>query len=706
MATNSARRAGDSPPLALKGLIILFATFSVLFLALAARLVDLQVFRHQEMLQVAVNQVYGMVREEDRRGRIVDARGRTLAVSVDAKSVALDPKTLLRNPEAKPHRLIARLRDLLSLSDKETARLEQALDKRRPVAGREGEEEPISFVWVKRRLSREEWEKLSTAMAEAKSEASAAWKNRRQCLRKASYLHQTGEREEEDKAKELAQGWKRAAQEWEGYFAGVFFPPEYARTYPQGELASHILGFGNIDGQGLEGVEKMLDPLLRGIPVERLVARDARSRALSSLTRDERSSEGMQVKLTIDSAIQSIVEDELFRVVAGLKTEYPAVVAHAVVMDPWTGDILALANYPTFDANHPGDFDPRNRRNDAVAAVQEPGSTFKPLLVAASLEEGLADLADSWDCSTFQMENGRVIKDIHPYGQMTLGLGLIKSSNPAMVRLGLRLGPQRMREYVLRYGFGEKSGSLLPGEVRGRVTSAENWSSFTMGSVPMGYEINVTSIQMASAYSAIANGGLLPRPNFIKAVYDNQGALALEVGTKMRRRVISEKTSRIMRETLRKVVTEGTGRRANIPEYALGGKTGTANMIVNAEEKKQGQSGYSKKRHTANFVALAPWDKPRMVICVSVRDTGKFGGEAASPVGAAIARRALSYLGLPTEDGSVPDSSYVEVPEVFEKIIAPPAEYTVGTEDDDNFLGEEVDPRIFEEWQEDPTALG
>ncbi len=685
-----------------------FAILATLaFLVVGARLVQLQVMEHSELAVEAARQVYGTVRDRDRRGAITDSRGITLAVSVPTKACALDPKVLLESPGAKPSRLVTTLTDMLALSPSDVQRINRGMDRRRTVTLEDGskKEEPIRFVWVKRRLSDSEWETLSTAVAEAKKEASEAWRNRRRWLKIAGTRKVARDKEGEEFSLNAAEGWRQTALQAEGKFAGIFFPPEYDRVYPQGQLASHILGFSDIDGKGLEGVEKTCEALLQGIPVDRVVARDARSRALSALVQDDRSTEGMTVELTIDSVIQAIVEEELQQSVDKLKVEYPEVTAHAVIMDPFTGDILAIANYPTFDPNNPSAFDPRNRRNDVVAAVQEPGSTFKPLVLSASIEEKLADFSEEIECATFRMDNGRVIKDIHPYGRMSLEMALIKSSNPAMVRVGLRLGPEKMREYVRKYGFGEKTGSLLPGEVRGRVTSAEKWSSYTMGSVPMGYEINVTSLQMVTAYSAIANGGMLPKPNIIRAVYDTTGAVALKTEPEMRWRVISEETSATMRQVLRKVVTEGTGRRANIKEYQLGGKTGTANMMAKKEELRPGEKPrYSNNRHTANFVALVPWDKPRAVVCVSIRETGKYGGEAASPVVAGISRRMMGYWGVPTENGEAIKAE--ALPLVGYDPPPPPVEYTVGTPDDENYVGEEVDPRLWEEWIEDEEALG
>ena len=704
------KRHSDAGPRA-RGILVFGVLMSLMFLAVAARLVQLQVMEHEPRALEAANQLWGTVHEREHRGAIVDSRGITMAASVAVKACALDPKVLLEAKGAKPEKLIGRLTEMLALTPAEVEKLNKGLEKRYvPANSADGVEQPLRFVWVKRRMTDEQWLALSTEISKAQRQASDAWRYRRRWLRLAGQKKVARDFAAEQKCREAAEGWRRVALDAEGRYAGVFFPPEYERVYPQGGLAAHILGFGDIDGRGLEGVEKTCESLLKGEGITRMVAWDARSRALSTMATDERSTTGMTVELTIDSVVQAIVEEELQQAVDKYKAEFPDIHAHAVVMDPFTGDILAIANYPTFDPNHPGidrngrRVDPRNRRNDAVAAVQEPGSTFKPLLIAASIEEKLAKFDETVECSAFRMENGRTIKDIYPYGRMSLEMAVVKSSNPAMVRVGQRLGPAKMREYVLKYGFGEKSESRLPGEVRGRVTAADKWSSYTMGSVPMGYEINVTTLQMAAAYSVFANGGLLPRPNVVRAVYDASGGLAMKTEPEMRRRVVSEDTAAKVRKVLRKVVTDGTGRRANISEYQLGGKSGTANMIVNEKERAAGMRGYSKKRHTANFVALAPWDKPRAVICVSIRDTGKFGGEASSPVVAGIARRVLGYWGVPTADGSAIKADILPAVRVEQPRAAPI--HVMGAPDDENYMEEEIDPRWFEDLVDEEDALG
>ncbi len=693
-----------------RGTLVFGVCMSLLFAGIAARLAQLQVMEHTERAREAADMLYGTTSERDQRGSIVDANGIPLAVSVAAKSCALDPKVLLEAEGARPEKLLARLTEIFELTPAEIKKINKGLETRYvPKNSPDGGEQPIRFVWVRRLITEDQWKTLRKEMAEAKNRATEAWRHRRRWRKLAGERKVARDREGEQKCLEAADGWRRVALDAEGRFAGVIFPPEFRRVYPQGRLAAHILGFGDIDGKGLDGLEYTCDPLLEGQTVRRMVARDARSRALSTMAPDDRTTAGMRVELTLDSVVQAIVEEELHATVEEFKKESPDVNAHAVVMNPFTGDILAIANYPTFDPNHPvvgGDgekIEARNRRNDAVVATQEPGSTFKPLLMAASLEEKVVSLDENIECATFRMNNGRrTIKDIHPYGRMTVEMALVKSSNPAMVRVGQKLGPEKLREYVRKFGLGEKSGSRIPGEQTGKVTPAEKWSEWTMGSVPMGYEVEVTTLQMAAAYSAIANGGLLPRPNIVRSMYDANGGLSLSTRPEMRRRVISEETSETMRRLLRKVVTTGTGRRANIPEYELGGKTGTANMIANAAERAAGRKGYSDKRHTANFVALCPWDKPLAVICVSIRDTGKYGGDGAGPTMGRIARRVLGYFGVPTANGEplradiMPRGDFQPVPRA----------YSVGDPDDDNKLSEEIDPRWMDEWIEDEEAVG
>lgn len=672
------------------------------FAVVAARMVQLQVLEHDIHREEMTRRLTGQRVDVARRGNILDRDGRFLATSVPIDSCALDPAMMRQAigkllkakrepqnetqdsapggegasgiPETEPagevrewmDRKLSRMAAILEMDDKATELLREKIHGKEMPGGNPSPN-PIRFVWLRRGMSATQADSLNKAMSGAKVAAEEAWALRKKWQRLARASKSRGDRQGELRARAAAHGWRLVALEWESAFAGVHFPSDYARVYPQGRLAAHILGFTRPDGHGHEGMEKRYDTMLTGNSVARLVARDARRRGLSPLVTDHRSPEGMTVVLNIDSTIQSLLEEELERAVRSLEPESPAVNANAVVMEPYTGAVLALANYPSFDPNAPNAASARHRRNDAVVGVQEPGSIFKPLLIAAALEEGVAHLDEDWDCTTLFMDVGggrrRKISDIHPYGRMPLRQALAKSSNPGMVRVAGRLGPETLRRYVHAFGFGERSGGDFPGESRGRVTGADSWSSYTMGSVPMGYEINVTTLQMACAYSVIANGGLLPRPRLLAEIRDAAGGRAFEYQPLMRRRVISEETAARMRQVLRTVVAEGTGRRADIPEFRLGGKTGTANMVLNEEEKRAlGRTeGYSSTRHTANFVALAPYDAPRVVICVSIRDTRKFGGEVAAPTAAAIAKKILLYLNVP--GGEKIDRQFVKIDE-------------------------------------------
>lgn len=692
-----------------------FALFALLFLGVAARLIQLQVVEYPVLSVEAAKQVHGVVVDKDRRGAILDSRGRVLATSVEVKSCALDPKVLLDAEGGDAQKTIDRLASILKLTPEDRRRLTMGVEKRRQVRdGDSVKEEPYRFIWVKHGLAGDEHKELSDAMEQAKRDASEAWRNRRRWMRRAGECKVALDRKGEAEAKENAAAWRKSALEAEGRFAGVMTPPEYKRVYPQEELAAHIVGygrnFGTVDAKGvngLEGIEKTCEAFLAGLPVERLVARDARSRALSAVHgEDNRLPDGMTVELTLDSVVQAIAEEELAKTLSAQKKQYPAVSGCAIVMDPYTGDILALASYPTFNPNDPAKYPAISRRNDAVAATQEPGSTFKPVTISAALQEKAVKLEDVFNCAPYRMTNGRVIKDIYTYSNLSVLEGLVKSSNPMMVQVGLRLGDRKLHDYVRAFGFGEKTGSLLLGELKGKVTPFKgSWSLYTMGSVPMGYEVSVTPLQMVTAYCVFANGGLLPTPRLVKTIRDPAGGVALAVEPKMRRRVLNEKIAATMRMALRKVVTDGTGRRANIPEYELAGKTGTANMIANAEERRRGMRAYSDKRHVANFVAFAPWNEPRIVAYVTIRETGKYGGELAAPVVREIVKRTLVYLNVPPVAPANPDFGREE--EELDTAQLPEEEIQTNPMLDENGQPmEQIDPRLWEEWVEEENSLG
>jgi len=413
-----------------------------------------------------------------------------------------------------------------------------------------------------------------------------------------------------------------------------------------------VVGFCDIDGRGREGVEGTWQAFLAAIPAEQEAKRDACRRPMvDNAFAADASRQGHTVELALISAVQRLTEDELGKAVA----RYRPAGASAVVMEPHSGDILAWACWPDYDPNNPGAAESAHRLNSVIATVFEPGSTFKPFVWAAALEENAITPESRFFCENgaWTMPNGRVLHDVHGYGDLTAEMVLIKSSNIGMAKIAGLLGASRLHRWICAFGFGETTGVPISGELSGTVHPLARWTSYSMGSLPMGQEITVTLMQLATAYSAIANGGLLIKPRLIKAIRDAEGRIVHEVPVTPRRRVLRVETSACLRRILRRAVSEGTGKAANMPEYALAGKTGTAQLKVNAAEYRAGLRGYSRTRFLSSFVGMAPADAPRIVVAVAVREPqgAYYGGTVAAPVVRDIARRTLLYLGVPPAGG-------------------------------------------------------
>lgn len=647
--------------------------FALAFGAVAGKLYALQTARHDESVDDVAGRMTSTEIIPARRGRIVDAVGRALAMSVGARSCAVDPTYILEHKHADPEEVFDALHAVLGFTDEERARLRENARPFRQAKQADGSVAtvPSRFAWVRRKLPNAVADALEKAMRDAKSEAARLRSLARDKEREAARLVDAA-----DAAflREEAKALRASADRVGAQFAGVVMTREYDRVYPQGRLASHLVGFVDAYGAGREGLERFGDEYLRGVSVKRPVLRDARRRPLADeIPELPGECHGLDLELSIDSVIQLIAREELALGIARAGTS-PEISGCAIVMDPHTGDVLAMVSLPDFDPNDPAGgtdrqvLDPqtgrmvnansRNRRNDAVSTVQEPGSVMKPFVYARALERGLLDLDEVLDCSTYRMSNGRTIKDIHPYGPMTAEMALVKSSNPGAVKVGERLGLEGLHELVRELGFGAKATTvygdagpnpraMLSGESRGEVHPFEKWNLYSLGSVPMGYEFSVTPLQMAVAYCALANGGWIPEPRILRAVRKEDGGVAQQIPVRMRRRVFRGDTTRRIREALRKVVTHGTGRMANDKTYAIAGKSGTAEMPLNAAEKAAGLKGHSKTRHVANFVGMAPYESPRLVVSVTIRETTKMGGAISGPVSAAILRRALEYLHHP-----------------------------------------------------------
>ena len=439
--------------------------------------------------------------------------------------------------------------------------------------------------------------------------------------------------------------------------AGIHFEKENKRYYPHGTVASHLLGAVSIDHAGQAGLEQSFNSLLQGEAGKRLVQYDAKRKYYSGRVVKE-PVPGADLVLTIDHRIQMTAERELARAIA----ETQAIAGTIVVMDPHSGDLLATANWPTFDPNDRVR-DARSlesRRNFALSNLIEPGSTFKIIPISAAIEEGLTTPDEVIDCQLGAIYIGRRrVRDHKPFGMLTVAQILVKSSNVGTIKLGLRLEPERLHRYAVKFGFGQKTGLPLPGETAGLLRPVEKWNPGSIGSVPIGQEIGVTAIQMARAVSVVANGGLLPRPTLVQSIAYPYGRVE-HADRKELERVLSAKTAAVMRAMMEDVVRAGTGRLAQTPGYRVAGKTGTAQKV------DPDTGAYSRKNYIPSFVGFAPVNDPSIVVVVVLDSpVGKYyGGSVAAPVFPRVATQALRFRDVPPDQPITPKSTPREpVPE-------------------------------------------
>ncbi|HEV3470396.1 MAG TPA: penicillin-binding protein [Pyrinomonadaceae bacterium] len=421
---------------------------------------------------------------------------------------------------------------------------------------------------------------------------------------------------------------------------GVYSMQEPKRRYPNGALAAHVIGFVGMDDEGLAGIEQVYDAALRGEKGSLVVDRDARRRAFESA--GEAATDGRTLVLTIDQNVQYLAERTLLEAVARARARSGA----AVVLDPRTGEILALANAPAFDPNEAAEAPPEARRNDALQNIYEPGSTFKIVAYSGALEDGKTKPDERIDCLGGGITvAGRFIRDHTPYGTLTTTEALAKSSNVAAIKLGMRLGNERMYEYMRLFGFGAKTGVELPGETGGLLRKVKSWHGSSIGSLSIGQEIGVTPVQMAAAFAAIANDGVRVAPHLVREVRDAEGR-ATERAEPESRRVVSAETARAVRGMLEMVTLKGTAKRAQLDGYTAAGKTGTAQKIDPQTR------AYSRTKHVASFVGFAPVENPSVVIAVVIDEpVGAYhGGDVAAPIFHDIAEQILPYLGVAPDE--------------------------------------------------------
>jgi cell division protein FtsI (penicillin-binding protein 3) len=424
---------------------------------------------------------------------------------------------------------------------------------------------------------------------------------------------------------------------------GLGFLPEPLRLYPNRELAAHVVGFEGADG-GLEGIERALNDVLAGTPGKAVVGRDALGREVVTEVVLQKPSPGHGVMVTLDRTIQYLAERELDA--AYRRTQSKA--AMALAMDPRTGDVLAMAIRPTFNPNAYLDVTSRDAwRNRAVTDPFEPGSTFKIILAAAALQEGVVHPDDRiW------AENGSItiarttIHDWKKYGWLTFGEVLQNSSNVGSIKVGLSLGRERYYRYMTAFGFGAPTGIGLAGESRGQLRELPRWSALSLPTMSIGQEVSVTALQMVAAFGAIANGGTLMQPRLIRALFDAEGRQTRRFEPRPVRQVITPETARTLTRLMTQVVAAGTGHNAAIAGYEVAGKTGTAQKLDPVTRR------YSRNPGVLSFVGFAPADEPRLVMLVMLDEpkNEKWGSEAAAPIFAAIGGEVLRYLDVPPRD--------------------------------------------------------
>jgi cell division protein FtsI (penicillin-binding protein 3) len=416
---------------------------------------------------------------------------------------------------------------------------------------------------------------------------------------------------------------------------GVMLLKESRRYYPKAELAAHVLGYVGLDNVGLGGIESAYDSQIRGKDGKILIQTDAKRHALFSRV-DRPATAGASIELTIDQYLQYIAERELRE---GVEANHAAG-GTALIMDPRSGEILALANWPTFNPNAFAKVEDEARRNRAIQDLYEPGSTFKIVTASAALEHGVITPETPIDTNPGYIRFGsRIIHDTHHYGLLNFTDVIVKSSNVGAIKVGQRLGPQLLGEYVSRFGFGQVLAPDFRGETAGIVWSPDRLDASALASVSMGYQVGVTPLQMTAAVSAIANGGHLVQPRVVRAFIKD--ARRVEVPHRVLRDAIAPETAATLTTIMEQVVERGTARAAQIPGYTIAGKTGTAAKLVNGR--------YQKSDYNASFVGFIPSRKPRLTILVvidSPHGNGYTGGAVSAPVFKRIAEASLTYLGI------------------------------------------------------------
>lgn len=423
---------------------------------------------------------------------------------------------------------------------------------------------------------------------------------------------------------------------------GIVVEKKYRRYYPYGEVFAQLIGFANSNNKGLSGIELEYDPYLRGVPGWKVCYKDGRGNLLERPDIPRKNPvDGNDIFLTVDKDFQTILYEELLSVYE----ETNADKAMGIVMNPSSGEVLAIASVPSFDPNKPGDYPVENQKISAITDIFEPGSTLKVVTATAAFEEKVVEPDDSIYCENGKMKVGDItIHDAEPYGTLSFSQVIEKSSNIGTIKIAQRLGKEKLYEYILRFGFGSKTGIKLPGEENGIVHNLKRWNLITLVQASIGHGICCTAIQLANSYCSIANGGYLLKPIIIKKIESPEGIPIQRSKTELIRQIAKKRNIEKIRRLLRLTVEEGTGIKASIKGISIAGKTGTAQKVINGK--------YSKNDYVATFVGFFPVENPRY-LCVVVVDNPRSRHHTGGYVSAPVVRKVFTRIINITDDISI-----------------------------------------------------
>ncbi len=627
----------------------------VLLVGLLGRVMWIERHVTPEMTAMLTRQYTAMIPLTPNRGDLLFADGTPAAMSVRVYNLFADPAFII-DPEGKlnplkdenlkeaQQRLVEALAPLVKKPATDLQfELEQNVYYKKEIAPGEwvNTDKPRRFMWLAKEVDDDFYNRFTelkaTLQEQSQDDAKGAAKTKDAAARSA------------------------AAQKAAVLFHtldGVGFVRSMKRVYPMGTLASSVIGIAN-RYEGVDGLEHQVDPMLKGIEGRMLVSKDAQRHTLlvqdQSFTPED---DGKSVWLTIDTVIQSIAEGQLQEAVQ----EHGAVSGTAIVMDPYSGRILALANYPSFDPENFGKVAADVRRDRAVTDPFEPGSIWKPFVMAGAIENGVVKPTDVIDCRQgyYVDPTGRTVRDDHAVGMATVADILIRSSNIGMTQIGWKMGIPLLHDTITRFGFGERTGVELPGDQKGIVKPLSEWNKGTLTSASFGYEVAATPIQLVRAFATFANGGYLVTPHVISAVETTPGKaeawsdLDPQPGAP---RIISEQTTATMREIMLGVLgPHGTARTAPSKIYQLYGKTGTAHVAAGSHG--EAGHGYGENDYDSSFLVGGPYSKPRLVAIVTLHKPdikiGYYGGTVSAPTAVAIMDRSLMYMHVPADLADAP----------------------------------------------------